>query len=555
MGTTARGKHTSPQKKTPTFLLELPLVVEAGQAARVGAHLEAGRQFYNAVLSAGQRRLRQMRADPDWQAARAIPRTHPQERKAAFSALRERYGFSEYAFHELAKKLRVSWLAEHLDAVLAQTLATRAYRALNRVCLGKARRVRFKSRGRGLSSIENKRTDTGLRFVLETPEAGHRGVLIWHDDHLPALIDWDDPVVSHSLAHTVKYARLVHRPASSPRAHGADRKSYRYVVQLVLSGTPYQKPKHTAGTDTVGLDLGPASIAIVPREGEARLEQLCAELRPDARAIRRLQRRMERQRSAANPEHFDDRGRPRQRGKGAKGWKQSRGYQVSRRRKAAQERRLAAHRKSLHGQMAHQIVAVGHTIITEKVSYKGWQKRYGKSVGLRAPGMLIAHLKRTVASTGGTLHEVPTRSTKLSQYCHGCGEFAPKPLSQRWHQCPCGIGPVQRDLYSAFLAVYLDPADPNPSCARYQRYWEGAEARLQAAYERVIQRAKEGQVLPRSMSIPRAGARLPKSPSEATPELLFLSRRGKVEAWKHRPEPPVRRAGGAFSNYYLATRT
>ncbi len=502
MGTKPRGERKSPHKKTPTFLFELPLLVDAGQAACQRAHLEVGRQFYNAVLSAGQSRLRQMRADPAWQVARAIPRTHPQERRAAFSALRERYGFSEYAFHELAKGLRVSWLAEHLDAVLAQTLATRAYRALNRVCVGKARRVRFKSRGRGLGSIENKRNDTGLRFVLQTPEEGHSGFLLWNDDRLPALIDWDDPVVSHGLAHPVKYARLVRRQASSPRAQGADREGERFVVQLVLQGTPYHKPKHTVGSDTVGLDLGPASIAIVSRQVEARLEPLCAELHPDARVIRRLQRRMDRQRRAANPEHYDERGRPRKRGKGAKGWKQSRGYQVSRRRVAARERRLAAHRKSLHGQMAHQIAAVGHTIITEKISYKGWQKRYGKSVGLRAPGMLIAHLKRTVASTGGTLHEVPTRSTKLSQYCHGCGTFVTKPLSQRWHQCPCGIGPVQRDLYSAFLAAYLDPADPIPSCARYQRYWEGAEARLQAAHERVIQRANEGQVLPRSMGIP-----------------------------------------------------
>jgi hypothetical protein len=258
---------------------------------------------------------------------------------------------------------------------------------------------------------------------------------------------------------------------------------------------------------------------------------------------------MERQRRAANPEHYDERGRARKRVTGAKGWKQSHRYQVSRRRKAAQERKLAAHRKSLHGRMAHQIAAVGHTIITEKVSYKGWQKRYGKSVGLCAPGMLIAHLRRTVASTGGTLHEVPTRFTKLSQYCHGCGTFVTKPLSQRLHQCPCGIGPVQRDLYSAFLAAYLDPADPIPSCARYQRYWEGAEARLQAAHERVIQRAKEGQVLPQSRGIPRAGARLLKSPSEATQELLFLSHRGKVEAWKHRPEPPVLQPGEPSACY------
>jgi hypothetical protein len=551
MGTKPRGERKPPKTKTPTFLLELPLAVEAGQAVRLRAHLEAGRQFYNAVLSAGQRRLRRMKADPAWREARAIPRTHIQERRAAFSALRERYGFSEYAFHELARELRVSWLADHLDAVLAQTLATRAYRALNRVCVGKARRVRFKSRGRGLSSLENKRNDTGLRFVLEPQENGRKlGFLLWHDDRLPALIDGDDPVVAHGLEHPIKYARLVRRSASSPRAQGADREGNRYFVQLALAGVPYHKPKHLVGSDIVGLDLGPASVAIVPREAEARLEPLCAELRPDARAMRRLQRRMERQRRAANPEHYDERGRVKKRSKGAPRRKQSRGYQATRRRKATRERRLAAHRKSLHGQLVHQIAAVGHTIITEKLSYTGWQKRYGKSVGLRAPGMLIAHLKRTVASTGGTLHEVPTRSTKLSQWCHGCGTFVTKPLSQRWHQCSCGIGPVQRDLYSAFLAAYLDPVDPIPSCAQFVIPWEGAEARLKAAHERTKERANEGQVLPRSMGISRAGVRLPESPSEATPELLFLSRRGKVEAWKHRPEPPVLEPGESSGATY-----
>jgi hypothetical protein len=373
-------KYTEERKpsktKTPTFLLELPLVADAGQAARVGGHLEVGRQFYNAMLSAGQHRLRRMRADPAWQEARAIPRTHKQER-------------------------RVSWLAEHLDAVLAQTLASRAYHALNRVCVGMAKRVRFKSKSRGLDSIENKRNDTGMRFVLQTQDKGCRqGYLLWHDDQLRALIDWDDPVVSYSLSQRIKYARLVRRRASSPRAQGADSEGERYVVQLVLTGLPHHKPKHTAGTDTVGLDLGPTSIAIVPREAEARLEPLCAELRPDARAIRRLQRKMERQRRAANPEHYDERGRAKKRAKGAPRWKQSRGYQESLRRKATKERRLAAHRKSLHGQLVHQIVAVGHKIVTEKISYRGWQKRYGKSVGRCAPGMLIDHLRRTWASHG-----------------------------------------------------------------------------------------------------------------------------------------------------------
>src|SRR2546427_5538841 len=117
---TEQGKET--KKHTPTFLLELPLQVNESQAARLRAHLEAGRQFYNAVLSEGQRRLRQMRADPRWQAARAIPRSRKQERRVAFLRLREQYGFSEAALHAVAKRLRTTWIAEHIEAVLAQTL-------------------------------------------------------------------------------------------------------------------------------------------------------------------------------------------------------------------------------------------------------------------------------------------------------------------------------------------------------------------------------------------------------------------------------------------------
>ena len=110
---------------------------------------------------------------------------------------------------------------------------------------------------------------------------------------------------------------------------------------------------------------------------------------------------------------------------------------------------------------------------------------------------------------------------------------------------------MQRDLYSAFLAAYLDAANDVPSCARYVVPWEGAETRLRAAQERLFQRANEGQVLPRSMGISRVGARLPKSRSEATQELLFLSRRGKVEAWKHRPEPPALEPGESSALIHL----
>jgi len=349
---------------------------------------------------------------------------------------------------------------------------------------------------------------------------------VWGKDHFSAIIDWNDLVVRHGLGYRIKYARLLRRKVSSPRAKGADCQGYRYYVQLVLEGKPYQKPKNKPGTDIIGLDLGPSTLAIVPREGKARLLPLCEELAPDARKKRRLERKLDRQRRASNPEHYDEKGRVKKRGKRRLAWKDSKGYLATRRRLAHQERKLAAHRKSLHGRLVHEIIRVGNRVHIEKVSYKGWQKRYGKSVGLRSPGMLIDMLKRTVASTGGTLSEVPTRSTKLSQYCHGCGRYEKKPLSQRWHRCSCGIGPVQRDLYSAFLIASLDLPDTIPSIAHDE--WEGAELRLRAAVEVLTQRAKEGQLLPRSVGIPRAGARLPQSLDTAQLELVY--RRGRLEA-------------------------
>ena len=407
------------------------------------------------------------------------------------------------------------------------------------VSAGQARRVRFHSRGRGLGSIENKRNDTGLRFVLQKPEEGNQGFLVWNGDVLPALINWNDPVVTHGLAHRIKYARLLSRKSSSPKAQGADSQGSRYFVQLALEGVPHHKPKHTVGTDTIGADLGPSTIALVPRAAEASLSVFCEELAPDEKQVRRLQRKMDRKLRAANPDNYDGQGRIKKTGKKKLVWKQSKNDEKIRRRKAEKERKLAAHRKSLHGRKVHEIVAIGNTVILEKRSYKAWQKQYGKSVGLRAPGMFVEQLRRTVASTGGTLLEVPTSRARLSQFCHGCGRCVKKPLSERWHHCACGVGPVQRDLYSAFLASTLDPDHLIPSCARAVIPWEASEARLRAAHARVVQRAKEGQSLPRSFGIPRAGVRRPQSLSEPTQEPAFLLRQGHLETWKDRSEPPA----------------
>src|SRR6266700_1661139 len=133
--------------KTPTFLLELRLQVDWSTEQSLRAHLEAARCLYNALLHEANTRLQQMRRDPAWQAARVLPRTEKLIRAQAFSQLRKQHHFSEYELHEFAKAARTSWIADHIESTMAQTLASRAYQAVNRVCLGRGKRVRFRSKG------------------------------------------------------------------------------------------------------------------------------------------------------------------------------------------------------------------------------------------------------------------------------------------------------------------------------------------------------------------------------------------------------------------------
>jgi hypothetical protein len=124
-----------PQRTTPTFVLELPVIVNERQAICLRGHREVGRYLSFVLLSEGQNRLRRIQADAACQAACAIPTTRN---------------------HEYGTRARVSWMADSLDAVLA--------------------------RGRDLGSIENTHTETGGRFVRHKPAQGHRGVLIWKQD-------------------------------------------------------------------------------------------------------------------------------------------------------------------------------------------------------------------------------------------------------------------------------------------------------------------------------------------------------------------------------------
>jgi len=143
---------------------------------------------------------------------------------------------------------------------------------------------------------------------------------------------------------------------------------------------------------------------------------------------------------------------------------------------------------------------MGNTVMAEQLSYKAFQRMFGKSVRDRAPGEFMGHLRRKAASAGGEVIEFPTRTTRLSQSCH-CGSAVKKPLRQRWHDCPCGVC-AQRDLYSAYLGLHVrkDGESWMLDTESAREDWCAVESLLEKAVSDVVQTAKGGP-LPTSFGI------------------------------------------------------
>ncbi|MDX2099433.1 MAG: transposase, partial [Leptolyngbyaceae cyanobacterium bins.59] len=361
-----------PRSKTPSFILELALVVDSQVDSELGSRFQSGRQLYNACLDEAVKRMNQLRSSAEYKAAKQLP-LKSKQRSEAFTDARKIYRFSDYELQAFATLTanRSVWIAQKLDSNSVQTLATRAFKAAERVLFGKARRVRFKVPNR-FNSIEGKGNTHPLRWV--------NNQLLWGKGFaLEPIIDWENPVHKHGLSSKVKYCRILKRELNGKR---------RWFVQLVLEGQPFQKDKNIVAKGLIGLDLNVSNVAFVG-DNQAGLLPFAENVPTFEREIKTLQRQMQRSQRVANPDNYEPdfearRGRKtvKKKGKvkkGARKWNKSKTYLKAAQKKRELERRKAAYAKSQNRKLVNEILRHGNQIKTEQVSVKGWQKRYGKS--------------------------------------------------------------------------------------------------------------------------------------------------------------------------------
>jgi hypothetical protein len=103
---------------TPTFILELPLVVSSHEARILSVRFECGRQLYNAVLGEALRRLDLMKQSKAWQVARKMPSDAPGSPAAEFSLIAETIGLTHYDIQAYATRCKnACWMGPFWPAM------------------------------------------------------------------------------------------------------------------------------------------------------------------------------------------------------------------------------------------------------------------------------------------------------------------------------------------------------------------------------------------------------------------------------------------------------
>jgi hypothetical protein len=461
------------RSKTPSFVTELPLVVDSKQEKELLARFQASRQLYNACLNEAITRMELVRKSDIYQAAKKIPKQQKKKLKEVFSKAREVYRYSDYDLQAYATLVsnRSKWIADKVDSNTQQTIATRAFRASEKVMFGLCKKVRYKVTSR-FKSVEGKTNKQGLRWKDSQ--------VVWGKLKLDAIIDDLNPVIRHGLASKVKYVRILWRELNGKR---------RWFAQLINEGIPFQKPQNYISDGLIGLDINISNIAYVG-DNHAGLLPFAENIPTFQKEIGQLQRKMQRSQRLNNADNYEP-DFPARRGrktitkkgkvkKGRQNWKKSQSYQKTAQKKRELERRKAAYRRYENRKLVNEILRHGNRIKTEKVSIKFWQNLYRKAIGAKAPGFVQSKLKRKVENTGGQFLTFSTHKTALSQ-THLDGSRVKKSLSERVHKDVTGVV-MHRDLFSSYLSRFVneDELSLHDAASQYQR----SESILVEAWQR-----------------------------------------------------------------------
>ena len=446
------------------FTVQFPLVVEKWQTDVLNKRFEIGRKIYNSLVKITLNRYEEMIKNEKYKELLAsIQREedgklskneHNKKIFKAINKMRDDYKLSEFQFHSDVKPFQ-KYYKKHIDSNTAQKLGTRLWNAYEKVIFGNGKEIHFKKYDT-LNSLEGKSNGSGIRFRNNKIE--------WFGLKIPVVIDFNNQYEVEAFKSKISYCRIKRKFI---------RNKYKFYLQLVFEGTPPVKidkntgeVKRKIGKGDVGIDIGVSTVAYCS-ENTLKILELVDRIRNTSAEKRRILRKMDRSRVKTNPNLFEIDGTIK---KGVK-FNFSKKYMKLKLKLKDIFRKEADIRKYQHECLANEIISLGDKIYVETMNFSELKsrkkttektktgkfkskKRFGKSIGNKAPAMLITIIDKKLKYFGKKIISINTEKARASQFNHLTGEYKKKSLSKRWN-CIDGYK-VQRDMYSSFLIMNIN---------------------------------------------------------------------------------------------------
>jgi putative transposase len=252
------------------------------------------------------------------------------------------------------------------------------------------------------------------------------------------------PRIGHVRTHepTIKLARDEARIVSASIRRQGDRWFCSFCC-LVERHAPAPRRSNSV----LGLDVGLRELAV---DSNGQRVQNPRPLAHSLRRLRRLQRKLDRQRRANNPGCYDEMGRAKN---GSRPLARSSRMQKTQRRVRRLHARAANIRSDAIHQLTSRVVAEHEIIVVERLSVRGLRRSGNRGLRRALHDASLAEIRRQfqykLAWRGGTLVEAPTFFPS-SKRCSSCRAVKAKlPLSERTFRCErCGLV-LDRDINAA----------------------------------------------------------------------------------------------------------
>ena len=360
---------------------------------------------------------------------------------------------------------------KHISSQQAQKEADRVYTGVQKVLYENGKFIHLKKLD-DQRSISQKGSANGIKVDLDA------NTINWIGLTIPFRMNKKDPYAVESVGHQLKYGEIVRLPF---------RGGWRYYINLYLDGDAPKKLRVSSGL--TGIDPGVSTMASVSEKAVS-MKELSPLSDRYNKEIARMQRLVDQEKRALNPDNYDADGRIK---KGKHNWIISNNCRRHQRRIRELYRKKSASTECSHNHQINELlVNNGNRFLIEDMTYAALQKRsqkpterqekatvvkdkngkektvrkckkkkrFGKSLNDRSPALFVTILTRKAEQYGGKVVKIDTRSFRASQYHHDTGEYIKAALSDRWKTIDGHE--IQRDLYSAFLILCSNPSGTAP---------------------------------------------------------------------------------------------